>query len=162
MSWYDWTHADDRLLNFARRLIRLRHRHPVLCRRRWFQGRDPHGSELGDIGWFTPAGVEMSPADWEAGYAKSLGVFLNGGAIPTTDERGERVVDDSFYIMFNAHHEALDFRLPPKAWGAAWTQVLDTNDVIDEMSEERLGRSYKSGAALSVQSWSLRLLRRLR
>jgi isoamylase len=162
VSWYDWSQADDRLLNFARRLIRMRHRHPVFCRRKWFQGRDPHGSGLGDIGWFTPAGAEMSDADWQAGFAKSLGVFLNGGAIPTTDERGERIVDASFYIMYNAHHEALDFRLPPKAWGAAWSQVLDTNDVIDEMSEERLGRSFKAGATVTVQSWSLRILRRLR
>ena len=28
MSWYDWEHADERLLQFTRRLIRLRHRHP--------------------------------------------------------------------------------------------------------------------------------------
>jgi isoamylase len=162
VSWYDWSTADEKLLNFARRLIRLRHRHPVLCRRRWFQGRDPHGSGLGDIGWFTPAGAEMSDGDWQAGFAKSLGVFLNGGAISTPDERGERIADDSFYIMFNAHHEALDFKLPPKAWGTAWTQVLDTNDIIDEMSEERLGRSFKAGAIVAIQPWSLRILRRLR
>ncbi len=162
VSWYDWSHADDRLLTFARRLIRLRQRHPVFCRRRWFQGRDPHGSGLGDIGWFTPSGREMSDGDWQAGFAKSLGVFLNGGAIPTPDERGERIVDDSFYIMFNAHHDALDFRLPPKAWGAAWTQVLDTNDTSDEMSEERLGRSFRAGVVVPIQPWSLRLLRRMR
>jgi glycogen operon protein len=162
VSWYDWSQADEKLLYFARRLIRMRHRHPVLCRRRWFQGRDPHGTGLGDIGWFTPAGKEMSDADWQAGFAKSLGVFLNGGAIPTTDERGERVVDASFYIMFNAHHEPLDFKLPPKAWGAAWTQVLDTNDAGDELSEERLGRTFRAGAVTTVQSWSLRILRRLR
>ena len=81
---------------------------------------------MADVGWFMPAGKEMSDADWQAGFAKSLGVFLNGDAIPTPNERGERVVDDSFYIMFNAHHEALEFRLPPEAWGTRWTQVLDT------------------------------------
>jgi isoamylase len=161
LSWYDWSHADEKLLHFARRLIRLRHRHPVLCRRRWFQGRDPHGSELGDIGWFTPAGAEMSGTDWQAGFAKSLGVFLNGNAIPTPNERGDRVVDDSFYIMFNAHHEALDFRLPPKAWGERWTKVLDTFEPIDEMSEERLGRRLRAHGLVRVHAWSLVLLRRL-
>jgi isoamylase len=161
LSWYDWANADEKLLHFARRLIRLRHRHAVLCRRRWFQGRDPHGSELGDIGWFTPAGAEMSATDWQAGFAKSLGVFLNGDAIPTPNERGDRVVDESFYIMFNAHHEPLDFRLPPKAWGERWTKVLDTFESIDEMSEERLGRRMRAGGLVRVHAWSLVLVRRL-
>jgi isoamylase len=161
VSWYDWKNADQKLLQFTRRLIRLRQRHPVLCRRRWFQGRDPHGVGVGDIGWFTPAGAEMSDADWQAGFAKSLGVFLNGSAIPTTDERGERVLDDSFYIMFNAHHDAQEFRLPPPAWGTRWTQVLDTHEGVDEMSEERLGRELTADAAVQVEAWSLLILRRI-
>ena len=160
-SWYDWEHADERLLQFTRRLIRLRHRHPVFCRRRWFQGREPHGPSVGDIGWFMPGGTEMSDADWQAGFAKSLGVFLNGDAIPTPNERGERVVDDSFYIMFNAHHESLDFKLPPKAFGARWTQVLDTFESADELSEERLGREVNAGGRVRVHAWSFVLLRRL-
>jgi glycogen operon protein len=162
ISWYDWSSADERLLQFTRRLIRLRNRHPVFCRRRWFQGRDPHGTGVGDIGWFTVAGVEMSDADWQAGLAKSLGVFLNGGAIPTPNERGERVVDDSFYIMFNANHESLTFRLPPLAWGKQWTMVLDTHESADEMSEERLGREVSARGDVLVQAWSLVLLRKIR
>ena len=157
----DWANADERLLQFTRRLIRLRNRHQVFCRRRWFQGREPHGPSVADIGWFVPGGTEMSDADWQAGFAKSLGVFLNGDAIPTPNERGERVVDESFYIMFNAHHEALEFRLPPKAWGARWTQVLDTYDSADEMSEERLGRAIRAGAGVQVRPWSIVMLRRL-
>ncbi len=153
VSWYDWASADERLLQFTRRLIRLRHRHPVLCRRRWFQGREPHGPSVADIGWFVPAGKEMSDADWQAGFAKSLGVFLNGDAIPTPNERGERVVDDSFYIMFNAHHEALEFRLPPRAWGERWTQVLDTfeqrrRDVGGAARQRDQGRRRRPGAGL--------------
>ena len=101
------------------RLIRLRHRHPVFCRRRWFQGRPIHGTEVSDIGWFTPGGPEMSEEDWQAGFAKSLGVFLNGDAIPTPNERGEPVRDDSFYVMFNAHHEPLDVQAARKRSGAA-------------------------------------------
>ena len=160
MSWFDWASTDERLLQFTRRLIRLRHRHPVFCRRRWFQGRDPLGFGVGDIGWFTPAAVEMSENDWQVGFAKSLGVFLNGSAIPTPDERGERIVDDSFYVMFNAHHEALQFKLPPEQWGNRWTQVLDTYESGDEMSEERLGREFSAGDEVTVEAWSLMLLRR--
>ena len=161
ISWYDWEGVDYDLLQFTRRLILLRHRHPVFCRRRWFQGRPIHGSTVSDIGWFTPAGAEMSEDDWRAGSAKSLGVFLNGRGIPTPDERGERVVDDSFYVMFNAHHEGMDFRLPTGEWGRRWTVVLDTRDITDELSEERLGREYRSSDAVDVVAWSLVLLRRL-
>jgi isoamylase len=160
-SWYHWASADERLLEFTRRLIRLRLRHPVFCRRRWFQGHDPHGSGLGDIGWFTPGGNQMSEEDWQAGFAKSLGVFLNGRAIPTPNERGERVVDDSFYIMFNAHHEPLEFRLPPKAWGERWAKLLDTHEPGDEMSEERVGRRIKAGGLVRLAQWSLVLLKRI-
>ena len=54
ISWYDWATADQSLLHFTRSLLRLRQRHPVFCRRRWFQGRPIHGSGVSDIGWFTP------------------------------------------------------------------------------------------------------------
>ena len=161
ISWYDWQHIDEGLLNFTRRLIRLRQRHPVFCRRRWFQGRPIHGSDVSDIGWFTRGGVEMSEQDWTAGVAESLGVFLNGQAIPTPDERGERIIDESFYMMFNAHHEPLTFQLPGADWGQRWTQVMDTNDTGDEMSEERLGREFAAGATVDLVPWSLILLRRL-
>ena len=161
ISWYDWQNADPDLLQFTRRLIRLRHRHPVLCQRRWFHGRPIRGSNISDIGWFTPGGVEMSEQDWHNGFAKTLGVYLNGRAIPAPNDRGEPVVDDSFYIMFNSHHEALAFTLPSREWAERWTEVLDTFLVDDEMSEERLGKELVAGGTLEVHPWSLLLLRRL-
>jgi isoamylase len=162
ISWFDWEHADQGLLQYTRRLIRLRHRHPVFCRRRWFHGRPIRGGDVSDIGWFTPGGALMSEDDWRAGFAKSLGVFLNGRAISTPDERGEQIVDDSFYVMLNAHHEALDFHLPARAWGEHWTEVLDTFESGDEMSEERLGRELVAESVLKIEAWSVVLLRRLK
>ncbi|HTU59305.1 MAG TPA: hypothetical protein VMF89_12740 [Polyangiales bacterium] len=44
----------------------------------------------------------------------------------TPDDRGRRILDDSFYMMFNAHHEARDFTLPPRRWGEQWQLVMDT------------------------------------
>jgi isoamylase len=161
ISWYDWAHADKRLLEFTRRLIRLRHRHPVFCRRRWFQGRPIHGTQVSDIGWFTAAGQEMSEEDWRAGFAKSLGVFLNGRGIATTNERGEPVRDESFYVMFNAHHEPLAFRLPEAKWGRKWAVLLNTAEDTDHMSEEEnLGPVLEAGAEMQVEPWSLVLLKR--
>jgi glycogen operon protein len=161
ISWYDWEHADQKLLQFTRHLIALRDAHPVFCRRRWFQGRAIRGNDVGDIGWFTPAGVEMSDQDWQAGFAKSLGVFLNGSAIPTMDERGERVVDDSFYVMFNAHDEALEFVLPEGKWGLRWELILDTNEAGDHLAGEDGGREVEAREKIGVQPWTLVLLRRL-
>jgi isoamylase len=161
ISWYDWGNADEKLLQFTQRLIRFRHRHPVFCRRRWFQGRPIHGSQVSDIGWFTPNGGEMSDEDWGAGFAKSLGVFLNGQGIPTPNERGERVLDDSFYMMFNAHHEAVEFKLPEAKWGARWVEIVDTNAADDSLEDEKPGAEHPAGGTVNVQAWSLRLLRRL-
>jgi isoamylase len=162
ISWYDWAHADQSLLQFTRSLLRLRQRHPVFCRRRWFQGRPIHGSGVSDIGWFTPHGTEMSDEDWRAGFAKSLGVFLNGDAIPTPNERGERVVDQSFYMMFNAHHEPLEFTLPEGKWGSRWTQLLNTHEPGELLSEDKPGPELLAGGSLTVQAWSTILLRRIK
>jgi isoamylase len=79
----------------------------------------------------------MSDEDWSHGFAKSLGVFLNGDAIPTLDPRGEPMRDDSFYVLFNAHHEPLPFRLPARPeWGARWKKVLDTDQPVPREEEE--------------------------
>jgi glycogen operon protein len=132
----------------------------VFCRRRWFQGRPIHGSKVSDIGWFTPGGTEMSEEDWQAGFAKSLGVFLNGRAIATPNERGEQVVDDTFYVMFNASHEPIEFTLPEAKWAPRWSVLLQSVDDADVMDEERAGEQLEAGGKARVESWSLMLLRR--
>jgi glycogen operon protein len=132
----------------------------VFCRRKWFQGRPIHGTQVSDIGWFTPAGQEMSEEDWHAGFAKSLGVFLNGRGIATSNERGEPVRDDSFYVMFNAHQEPLVFRLPEAKWGRKWSILLNTADESDQLSEENPGPELEAAAEVQVQPWSMVLLKR--
>jgi isoamylase len=161
LSWYDWDKADAALLKFTQDLIRLRTEHPVFTRRRWFQGRPIRGHEVSDIGWFTPGGTEMSDQDWQTGFAKSLGIFLNGSAIRQTDEHGRHLVDDSFYVMFNAHSERVEFVLPESKWGEQWTIALDTNDVPEHLTVDKVGRQLAAGEHLHAQGWSLVLLRRL-
>ncbi|GAB3590040.1 glycogen debranching protein GlgX [Angustibacter peucedani] len=131
-AWVSWDLDDDQreLLEFTRRLVRLRTEHPVFRRRRFFAGSADHGgeSELGDIAWFTPTGQHMDDESWRNGYAKSLMVFLNGAAIPEPDRRGTPIVDDSFLLVINAHSEPIDFTLPPEGYGPAWSVELDTAD----------------------------------
>src|SRR5438270_212225 len=112
VSSFQWEHLDAELLAFVERLVAFRREHPAFRRRRWFQGRPIHGEELTDIAWFRPDGHYMRDGDWHNGYAKSLGVFLNGEEIAAPDPRGRRVRDDSFFILFNAHFEPIRFTLP--------------------------------------------------
>ncbi|OOG22430.1 glycogen debranching enzyme GlgX [Thioalkalivibrio denitrificans] len=128
IAWYDWKSRDGDLLEFTRRLIRYQHDHPVFRRRRWFQGRAIHGGEVTDIAWFTVDGKQMAEEHWGEDFAKSLGVYLNGQAFPAPDPEGRRVEDDDFYLIFNAHHEALEFTLPEERWGRAWLRELDTTE----------------------------------
>jgi pullulanase/glycogen debranching enzyme len=99
----------------------------VFHRRRYFEGRPIHGSDATDIGWFAPDGTEMTEEDWDSGFAKSVGMFLNGDAIPDPDPRGEKITDDSFLVLFNAHYESLPFTIPSRDWGDHWVVVLDTD-----------------------------------
>jgi glycogen operon protein len=88
-------------------------------------------------------------------------VFLNGQAIPTRDERGRLVVDDSFYVMVNAHHEPLEFVMPEAKWGERWTIVLDTNEASDHVTLDDTGRVLTAGEKLNVQAWSTVVLRHI-
>jgi glycogen operon protein len=157
-SWYDWEDMDDELLAFVGRVIHFRHDHAVFQRRRWFVGRPLHGAEAGDIGWFKPDGQPMTDEDWNTGFARTLGIFLNGKAIPTPDSRGEPVVDDSFYILFNAHQEAVDFNLPISPWGERWTKVIDTGRLIPDLREQH---QLRAGEAVRVEGHSMMVLRRV-
>jgi len=159
ISWYDWEHADKTLRAFTRDMIRLRSEHPAFHRRRWFQGRPIRGSDVSDIGWFTPSGTEMSDQDWQAGFAKSLGVFLNGNATRSMDERGRHLLDDTFYVMFNAHSDTVEFVLPESKWGEQWTIVFDTSESPDRVSLDTTGRQLGAGEHLHVPAWSMLLLR---
>ena len=151
ISWQDWDGVDGDLLDFTRRLIALRREHPVLRRRRWFQGRPIRGTV--DLGWCRPDGDEMSDDDWDDGFARSVGVFLNGEAITDRDTHGQRVTDESFLLLFNAHYEAIDWTLP-KQWGSWWEAVLDT------AGPDREGEVFESPALLPVGGRSLLVLQR--
>ncbi len=155
ISWVDWSSADSDLLAFTRTLSQFRSEHPVFRRRRFFDGRGS-GDELGDVAWLKPDGTDMTKRDWSAGFAKSLTVFLNGEAIAEPGRQSERIVDDSFLLMFNASEDDLEFRIPPEGYGEAWEPVLDTAD--DDL-RERI--AMLAGDRLKVVSRSLLVMRRV-
>lgn len=154
ISWLDWAKADEELLEFTRSLIHLRKLHPVFTRRRWFQGkRIRGGAGIEDIAWFLPEGSEMTEEAWGQSFAKSLAVYLNGHGIHGLDDKGVPIVDDSFYVIFNAHHQLLEYTLPPAKYGNDWKMVIDTSrGVVDEQE------SYAAGSTLKVKSRCVVLL----
>jgi glycogen operon protein len=156
ISWVDWSAV---LLDFTRRLIGLRRDHAVFRRRRYFQGRPPRGSRdgLGDAAWFTAAGEEMTEQDWDAGFAQSLTVFLNGDAITEPDRRGERIRDDCFLLLFNASDSELEFTLPPSRYGELWERVIDTARPAERFEEPDAA---KAGGLVRVRDRSMQVLRR--
>jgi glycogen operon protein len=100
----------------------------VFRRRRFFAGRPiRRGDELRDIAWFSAGGTEMSEQDWETDLGRCVMAFLNGQGIPDVDPRGERVIDDSFLLCFNAAPEDVDMVLPGHMYGENWVVVLDTS-----------------------------------
>src|ERR1700734_3709007 len=139
LTWVHWDKADTKLLEFTRSVSALRAAHPLLDRRRFFKGvpvRRRGAVGQPDISWFRPDGSEMSDEDWDSGFGKSVAVYLNGLGIPDHDARGQRVTDDSFFLCFNAHHEPIEFRLPPGEFGRTWLPVVDTAEATNPVDRQ--------------------------
>jgi isoamylase len=158
LSWVDWSLAEANrdLLEFTRFLVELFRRHPILRRRKFFQGRKIRSSDVKDLTWFRPDGQEMSDEDWQEDFCRCLGLRLAGDAMEEVDHQGNRVKDDTFLLLLNGHHEPLGFTLPgvPKERGG-WELVLDTRETA--ASQEK--RLVAGGASFELEARSLALFR---
>jgi isoamylase len=129
LSWIDWADADDDLVQFTADVLKLRHDHPTFRRTRYFNGRPVRRGQdepLPDVVWLTPSGDAMEPEDWDSGFGKSVGMYLNGDGIRGRDSRGDRVTDVAFITYFNAHDDTVTFTLPPEEYSPGWTVRIDT------------------------------------
>jgi isoamylase len=128
LSWFDWNlrqqNAD--LLTFAQKLLAFRLEHPVFSRRDWFQGREIHGSGVSDIGWYDPDGSPITEAQWHDSTIKAISIFMNGEELRSPDARGQRIVDDSFLLFFNAHNRPMEFAIPDSVQRQQWQVLIDT------------------------------------
>ncbi|GAA4791476.1 glycogen debranching protein GlgX [Corynebacterium canis] len=162
LSWIDWAQVKDNatLHGFTRRLLRIRANHPVFRRRRFFSG-GPLGDEdltQRDIAWLVPSGKLMTQGDWDFRFGKSLMVYINGNAITEPDERGQRILDDSFIMCFNAYHESIEFTLPDARFGRRWKLIVDTTEETGyPLTEEIIA----AGGTLEVPARSTMLLKQL-
>ncbi len=159
LSWLDWD-VDERgqaLLEFTKRLLRLRGEHPVFRRSAFLTGEARQGSGAPDVWWFRPDGRRMTQTDWSRGDAFTLGAFLNGSEIPTLTFDGEPVADDSFIVLFNAWRDPVTFVLPPTRFGRRWAHELGT----DEPELPPNGSTLPARAQVPLRGRALRVLRRV-
>jgi glycogen operon protein len=155
-TWLDWDLSEEQrdLLDFVRRIIKLRQEHPVFRRRRFFLGRTLEGVGVKDVIWLTPAGEEMSVEEWESGYARSLGLRISGAAGEELSAYGTPEPDDDFLLLFNAHYEEVPFVLPPLSEESRWESLVDTSLSGGEVG----GENIKPGVEYPLQARSLVVL----
>ncbi|HET7461990.1 MAG TPA: glycogen debranching protein GlgX [Longimicrobium sp.] len=156
ISWFDWELDERRhdLLEFTRHVATLRREHPIFRRRKFFQGRTIRGSELEDIKWLRPDGQEMDDDDWSTHFVRSFQMLLGGDAMMEWDDNGERVIDDTFVLLFNAAPDPVEFVLPSTPRSPRWQTMLDTS----KPAAEQAGPEHDAGARLTLPGRSMMVL----
>jgi len=160
LTWIDWSldrKARD-LQQFMSMLIGLRKQHPAFRRRHFFQGSDIVGAGAKEISWLSPTGREMTKREWQQSFARCLGLLLAGNAIEEYDERGRPIEDDTMILLLNAHHESIDFLLPPQPQHARWQVLVDTSFSNGKREDHRF---FHSNENYPLQARSVVLLVRL-
>jgi isoamylase len=144
ISWVHWEHDDraQRLLEFTRRLIALRHQYPILRRVRWLSGEFDEELQVKDVSWIDASGVEMNEQQWADAGNKCFGMLLDGRAPETgIRRRGELA---TLLIVFNSWQDVVKFKLPEVTDGKAWTLELDSNlPQIPEAGKFGMGQEYQ-------------------
>jgi isoamylase len=156
ISWLHWDLTPDQhvFFEFTKQVVQFRRRHPVLRRRKFFQGRPLRGAGVKDLLWFDPNGREMTDELWNASHIRFLGVQLSGDAIDEVDVRGRRVVDDTLMLLLNAHSELVPFTLPPGDGNGCWKRLFDTSS-----GETKSDQCWRGGEQYALQAHSLAALR---
>jgi isoamylase len=156
VSWQNWDLEpwQEQLLDWTKRLTRLRREHVLLRRRDYFRGSPVRGAEIKDIYWLQPDASEMTDAAWSDPDVRTIGVMLPGAAVDLVDQAGNHFVDDSLLILINASDREKRFVLPATAGRRHWEMALDSSKPNANPASE----SYPSGGEYDMAARSLALL----
>ena len=156
-TWFDWHRSEktQALLEFTEQLIRFRLEHPNFHRRKFFQDRSIRRAEDPDVLWLRPDGKQMSDEEWEQGWQRCIGVFLNGRKLGDISPSAQPVKDDDFLILLNCHHEPVDFFLPELESDRDWEMVFNTKNP----SFEKIPIPISAGQSIPLIERSMALLR---
>jgi isoamylase len=144
ISWVNWDllQKNQHLATFTRRLMRMRHKYPILRRNLFLTGQ--YNEELGvkDLTWINANGSEMEQEHWGDTNMRCFGMLLDGRAQVTgIRQRGKQA---TLLIVINDHHDLVEFTLPECPGGDTWSLLIDTN--IEDNSEKgcfKVGDSYE-------------------
>ncbi len=144
LTWVRWnlSEREKAFLEFVKGMIQFWNDQPIFHRRDFFQGSAIRGGDVKDLSWFEPSGKEMTDEAWNASFVRCLGVRISGEGIQEVDEKGERIVGDTLFLMMNAHHEPVPFTLPPKEDDQKWERLLDTAGLEGETKMLSGGETY--------------------
>jgi isoamylase len=125
LGWTHWDLPDEEraFLEFVQRIVALRATHPVLRRRTFLRGRRENPP---DVLWLRPEGGEMTADDWQTPTRHTIGMLLDGQAIPDVDRHGQRIAGDTLLIWFNSGAGDVPCVLPATGLGNAWEEILNT------------------------------------
>ena len=156
ISWYDWhwEQWQSDLKVFASDVVGLRRLHTAFRQRYFFDGRPLHEGGPKDLAWIGPDGLELDQDEWNAGDARTLGMFL-AGELHGYDEDQEPVRDHSFLVILHSGTDDIEFMLPGNPYGDRFFRVVDT---ASQQSRED-GTSFEAGQHLNVVARSLIVLR---
>ena len=127
VSWIDWSllEAGAEQVQFVRQLCTLRHKYPILRRNRFLTGAVDEELEIRDVSWINATGAPMQEAEWLDSSMRCFGMLLDGRARPTGLR--QRGAEATLLLLFNSHHDFVEFTLPEYPYGRAWELLLDTN-----------------------------------
>jgi glycogen operon protein len=129
-SWIAWSSIGEdgrSLLEFVKRLIKIRSVHPALRRTRFFHGSPIPTSGLKDITWLTVGGHEMQERDWNDRHSRAFAFLLGGDPGDNfISLLGYPELDDSFLMLLNASDTPQTYTLPAANSLRAWEVLLDT------------------------------------
>jgi len=127
ISWLDWNldEAAKAQVRFVQKLTHLRAKYPILRRNRFLTGSYDQELDVKDLTWINASGAEMRDEDWTDDRMRCFGMLMDGRAAPTgIRQRGKEA---TLLLVLNAHHDLVQFVLPPSPGGTAWRLLVDTN-----------------------------------
>ena len=127
ISWFNWN-LDEKgrsLIQFVQKLTGLRQKYPILRRNRFLTGAYDEELDVKDLTWINASGGEMRAEDWGDPAMRCFGMLMDGRARPTGVR--QRGTEATMLLILNAHHDLVQFTLPPHAGEAQWKLLVDTN-----------------------------------